>query len=54
MYKNISRIVKSAKLTRLNAALPQSWGKAAGLMRGKRKALQQHISKIRREWDRER
>jgi hypothetical protein len=32
--------------------LPESWTKAAGLLRHKRKALDRHLKRIRFEWDR--
>lgn len=31
--------------------LPESWIKAAGLLRGKRKAMDRHLKKVRSEWD---
>jgi|GEM_PF-4455860 len=32
--------------------LPESLQKAAGLMRAKRKALEQHLQTVRKEWSR--
>ena len=46
--KTITRI----KLTELNYSppLPKSWTKAAGILSGKRAALERHLKKIRLEW----
>ena len=31
--------------------LPASWIKAAGLLHGRRKAMDRHLKKVRSEWD---
>jgi hypothetical protein len=31
-------------------AIPKSWGKAAGLLKGKKKALSTHAKQVRKEW----
>jgi len=30
--------------------IPKSWTEAAGLLRNKKKALELHVKKVRREW----
>jgi len=45
-----AKIITPQELTRLRHPLPQSWVKAAGLLRHKRKALEQHLKKVRSEW----
>ena len=49
---NIKQQIK-IKLTELNYSppLPKSWTKAAGILSGKRAALERHIKKIRLEWN---
>jgi hypothetical protein len=32
-------------------AIPKSWSKAVGLAKSKKKALQNHAAKVRKEWD---
>ena len=32
--------------------IPASWYRAAGMLRHKRKTMELHLKKIRREWDR--
>jgi len=39
------------ELARRTKPLPESWTKAAGLLRGKKKALTQHLQRVRKEWD---
>ena len=40
------------ELVSLRYPLPESWKKAAGLLKNKRKALEQHLKRVRLEWDR--
>lgn len=45
-----AKIITPQDLALLRHPLPQSWTKAAGLLRHKRKALEQHLKKVRNEW----
>ena len=45
-----AKIIAPGELTKLHRPLPASWFKAAGLLRHKRKQLELHLKKIRREW----
>jgi hypothetical protein len=47
-----AKIITRKELAELRYELPKSWRKAAGLLRGKRKALEAHVKQVRREWDR--
>jgi len=47
-----AKIITLEQLRIRRHPLPESLIKAAGLMRHKRKALERHLAKIRREWDR--
>jgi hypothetical protein len=42
------RIIMARPLRR---PLPKSWNEMAGVFKHKRKALEQHAKKIRREWE---
>lgn len=44
------KIITPKEITVFCHPLPQSWTKAAGLLRHKRKALEQHLKKVRNEW----
>lgn len=51
MANNIqAKIITPKELAVLRHPLPQSWTKAAGLLRHKRKALEQHLKKVCSEW----
>ena len=52
MKDNKAQILKVEDLPKLRYALPDSLIKAAGLMRHKRKELEDHIEQVRNEWDR--
>ena len=43
---------RGKKLDPLAVRIPASWYKAAGMLRHKRHALELHLKRIRREWDR--
>ncbi|MEK7541814.1 MAG: hypothetical protein AAB533_03130 [Patescibacteria group bacterium] len=47
-----AKIITLEQLRTVRQPLPASLLRAAGLMRHKRKALERHLAKIRREWDR--
>lgn len=38
------------ELTTLRYVLPESWIKAAGMLRHRKKGLERHLRKVRREW----
>lgn len=44
-------IIKVDEIDKLRYPLPKSLMEAAGLMRHKRKALERHLQKVRKEWD---
>ena len=46
-----AKVVTLEELPRLRYQLTKSWKKAAGLLRGKRKQLDQHLKTVRKEWD---
>ena len=46
-----AKIITPQELPKLYHPLPQSWIKAAGLLRHRRKQLELHLKKVRREWD---
>lgn len=45
-----AKIITSKELPRMRRQLPASWKKAAGLLRYKRKALEQHMKRVRAQW----
>lgn len=45
-----TKIVTPQKMYNLKLAIPNSWLKAAGILKNKRKQLEKHVSKIRLEW----
>jgi len=47
-----AKVVTPEEVEKLRYPLPESWKKAAGLLRHKRKALERHLKTIRSEWDR--
>jgi hypothetical protein len=47
-----AKIMTPAELGKIRYPLSDSWKKAAGLLKHKRKALEQHLTTIRNEWDR--
>jgi len=47
-----TKIINIQDLPKLCYPIPQSWTKAAGLLRHKRKALERHLKQVRLEWDR--
>lgn len=50
--KQETKAVNSYGLRKLTLPLPSSWKRAAGLLRHKKKALENHLKKVRAEWDR--
>ncbi len=46
-----AKIIKPQQLTSLRYPLKESWIKAAGLLRYKRKALGNHLRKVHTEWN---
>ncbi|MBI2459840.1 MAG: hypothetical protein HYV53_04860 [Parcubacteria group bacterium] len=44
-----TKIIALEELSKLQTPLPKSWTKAAGLLRRKRQALENHLKKLRRE-----
>ncbi len=51
MNKQEATILTVKELEQRRIELPQSWKKAAGLLRHKRKALEKHVKAVRLEWD---
>jgi len=47
-----TNIQGSLKSTPWVQRFPKSWSQAAGLLRNKHKAMEEHLKKIRKEWDR--
>lgn len=47
-----AKVITAKELPYLRYPLPKSWKKAAGLLRHKNKALEEHLRKVRDEWDR--
>jgi len=45
-----AKIITPQDLEQLRHPLPQSWVKAADLLCHKRRALEQHLKKVRNEW----
>ena len=45
-----TKIIVAAKILEIKQSLPQSWIKAAGILRGKKNAINKHIENIRLEW----
>ncbi|MCK4554429.1 hypothetical protein KAU19_05745 [Candidatus Parcubacteria bacterium] len=45
-----TKIITFTKILEQKQSLPKSWLKAAGILRGKRKAMEKHLQKIRLEW----
>ena len=45
-----TKIIIPAKILELHQSLPKSWLKAAGILRGKKAAMEKHLKKIRLEW----
>ena len=52
MKNTKAQILKIEDLPRLRYPIPESMVKAAGLMRHKRKELEEHLEQVRNEWDR--
>ena len=52
MPKQEATILTPEEVKHMHYPLPESWKKAAGLLRGKRKALELHLKTVRKEWDR--
>jgi len=46
------KTVTPEKIQNLRYPVPKSWLRAAGILRGKRKALERHILKVSKEWGR--
>ncbi len=49
--QELQRVIQYADLATLRRRAPKSWIAAAGVLRHKKKALEQHAVKIRKEWD---
>ena len=47
-----AKIITRKELAELRYELPKSWRKAAGLLRDRREALEEHLKRVRSEWDR--
>ena len=52
MGNNKAQIITVQDLPKLRYPLPESWRKAAGLLKHKRKELEAHLEEVRNEWDR--
>jgi len=52
MKNNKAQILTIKDLPKLRYPLPESLIKAAGLMKHKRKELEEHLEQVRNEWDR--
>lgn len=52
--KHQAKIITLEELRTLRYPLPDSWKKAAGMLKRHRKALERHMRDIRKEWDRPR
>ena len=52
MAKQQATILSPEEVKHLRYPLPESWKKAAGLLRKKRKALERHLQTVRKEWGR--
>ncbi|MBI2483947.1 hypothetical protein HYV71_02065 [Candidatus Uhrbacteria bacterium] len=46
----LQRVIQYTDLAALRRSVPKSWSAAAGLLRYKKKALERHAVKIRKEW----
>ena len=46
-----AQVIKIEDLPTLRYPVPESWKKAAGLLKHKRKELEEHLEQIRNEWD---
>lgn len=46
------RIISSEQVKTTEWAPPASWGRAFGILRGKKKAIEKYLKKSREEWDR--
>lgn len=49
---NQATILTPKEVTEYKTPLPASWKRAVGLLRRKRKALEQHLKTVRKEWGR--
>jgi len=47
-----AKILTHRDSAKLHYPLPKSWTHAAGLLRRKKKTLERHLERVRREWDR--
>lgn len=45
-------VLTPEEVKKIRLPLPASMGKAAGLLRQKRNALERHLTQVRKEWDR--
>ena len=45
-----TKIMTPIKILELRQTLPASWLKAAGILHGKKLAIEKHLKKIRLEW----
>lgn len=54
MKNTKAQILSIKDLPKLRYPVPESWTRAAGLMRHKRKELEKHLEEVRNEWDRKR
>jgi len=46
-----AKIITPEKLEQLRYPLPRTWLRAAGISRNKKRAIERHLSHIRKEWD---
>lgn len=47
-----AKIITPEELKSIRYPLPESLNRAAGLLRHKKKALERHLQKVRKEWSR--
>lgn len=52
MCNGKAKVIKAKDYLKMTYELPESWTRAAGILKGKRKLMEAHLRKVRREWDR--
>jgi hypothetical protein len=46
-----AKIITPQEIDQMEQQLPESWKKAAGLLRSKKNDLEKHLKRVRKEWD---
>jgi len=51
VQQGVTVVIIPEELPEMRYPLPESWRKAAGLLRDRRTELEEHLARVRNEWD---